>query len=467
MRLQPQSDMASRTVFLLFFVNLFVSWVSAAPLTSERVLAVIEEQSDSAKYSQFLAGLKGRGFDVKLESVKKDTLALFKHGEKVWDHVILFPPKFKGYGPALTPQQLLEFTKLGGNVLILTSPSSIPEQIRELARELDIGLPPKDYIAVDHFNYDTVSNSEKHDVVLANRPAVSPAVHNYFSGKQDDLIAFRGAGHTLGNGPLLVPILTASRTAYAYDSKEDFAYAQDPWAAGTQMQFVSAMQARNNARITLVGSADMFSDEFFDMKVQKPGSTESQKTANKEFCKDVAAWTFGEKGIVKVNAIRHYLSNEPNAPVNPNMYRVKNDVTFEIELSEYDVDRWVPFKVPSGDSLQLEFTMLDPYYRVPLLPASTSPNYTTYTTSFKIPDQHGVFAFRVNYKRPYITYVDEKYSVTVRHFAHDEYTRSWDISGAWVWIAGIAVTITGWIGFCALWLWSAPAAARVGLKKTE
>ena len=238
------------------------------------------------------------------------------HSDKIWI----------GYGPALTPQKLLEFTKLGGNILVLTSPSSIPEQIRELARELDIGLPPKDYIAVDHFNYDTVSKSEKHDVILATRPAVSPAVYNYFSGKQDDLIAFRGVGHTLGNAPLLVPILTAPRTAYAYDTKEDFAYAQDPWAAGTQMQLVSAMQARNNARITLVGSVDMFSNEFFDMKVQQPGSTESRKTANKEFCKDIAAWTFGEKGIVKVNAIRHYLSNEPNAPVNPNMYRIKNDV---------------------------------------------------------------------------------------------------------------------------------------------
>jgi len=116
------------------------------------------------------------------------------------------------------------------------------------------------------------------------------------------------------------------------------------------------------------------------------------------------------------------------------MYRIKNDVvcigcsllwnlsltillTFEIELSNYDIDRWAPLKVSSGDSLQLEFTMLDPYYRAPLLPASTSSNYTTCTTSFKIPDQHGVFAFRVNYERPYLTYIDEKYSVTVRHVA--------------------------------------------------
>jgi oligosaccharyltransferase complex subunit beta len=141
--------------------------------------------------------------------------------------------------------------------------------------------------------------------------------------------------------------------------------------------------------------------------------------------------------------------------------------TYEIELAEYDVDHWVPFKVPSSDSLQLEFTMLDPYYRVTLLPASFSANSTTYITSFRIPDQHGVFAFRVNYKRPFVTFIDEKYSVTVRHFAHDEYTRSWDISGAWVWIAGIAVTIAGWVGFCALWLWSAPAVAKKGAKKTQ
>jgi len=60
MRLQPQSDMASRKAFLLFFVNLFVSWVSATPLAGERVLAVIEEQYENAKYSQFLMDLRGK-----------------------------------------------------------------------------------------------------------------------------------------------------------------------------------------------------------------------------------------------------------------------------------------------------------------------------------------------------------------------------------------------------------------------
>lgn len=123
--------------------------------------------------------------------------------------------------------------------------------------------------------------------------------------------------------------------------------------------------------------------------------------------------------------------------------------------------------MPADDILQLEFTMLDPYYRLPLIPITTTAETRVFSTTFKAPDQHGIFAFRVNYKRPFVTYVDEKYTVTLRHFAHDEYTRSWDISGAWVWITGIAVTIAAWTVFCGLWLYSAPPSPRLTTKKVQ
>jgi oligosaccharyltransferase complex subunit beta len=139
--------------------------------------------------------------------------------------------------------------------------------------------------------------------------------------------------------------------------------------------------------------------------------------------------------------------------------------TYEIELSEWAGDKWVPFTVPENDSLQLEYTMLDPYYRLSLTPTTVTAETTVYATSFKAPDQHGIFAFKVNYKRPFVSYIEEKHSVTLRHYAHNEYTRSWDISAAWVWIAGIAVTIGAWIVFCALWLYSAPTETSV--KKTQ
>lgn len=111
--------------------------------------------------------------------------------------------------------------------------------------------------------------------------------------------------------------------------------------------------------------------------------------------------------------------------------------------------------------------MLSPYHRLPLRPASGStPNATLYTTSFTIPDQHGIFNFKIDYRRPFLTNVEEKRTVTVRHFAHDEYKRSYAITGAYVWIVGIGVVIGGWLMFVAVWLYAAPVEKKEG-KKTQ
>lgn len=109
--------------------------------------------------------------------------------------------------------------------------------------------------------------------------------------------------------------------------------------------------------------------------------------------------------------------------------------------------------------------MLSPFHRLALKPISTTKNSTIYSASFTTPDQHGIFAFKVNYKRPFFTSIEFKEEVTVRHFAHDEYPRSWLISGGWVWIAGIWVTVAGWVGFVAVWLWSEPSSEKIALKK--
>lgn len=140
--------------------------------------------------------------------------------------------------------------------------------------------------------------------------------------------------------------------------------------------------------------------------------------------------------------------------------------TFTIELSEYSRTHLVPFEPPADDVVQLEFSMLSPFHRLPLKAVSQTANSSLFSTSFTTPDQHGIFNFRVNYKRPFLSNVDEKRQVTVRHFAHDEYPRSWRISGAWVWISGIWVTVLGWLAFCAIWLYSAPPKER-GVKKTQ
>ncbi|KAI4110766.1 MAG: hypothetical protein LQ339_001042 [Xanthoria mediterranea] len=307
--------------------------------------------------------------------------------------------------------------------------------------------------------------------------ALRSDVKNHFGG--GGLLAFpRVVAQELGSSSqLLTPILRAPETAYSYNPKEEAENVAEPFAVGSQISLVSSMQARNSARFTVLGSVEAFEDAWFDRAVQGPEG-KAVKTSNRAFAKSLTAWTFMETGVLKVGKVEHHLSTISDSKsgndsvaqlgyLNPKIYRIKNDVTFNIEMSEYSFDHLSPFTVSPDDKLQLEFTMLSPFHRLDLQPISTTLNSTIFSATFRLPDQHGIFSFRVNYKRPFLTNVDVKREVTVRHFAHDEWPRSWMISAGWVWIAGIWVTILGWVAFVALWLWSEPAYQQSQGKKLQ
>jgi oligosaccharyltransferase complex subunit beta len=184
---------------------------------------------------------------------------------------------------------------------------------------------------VDHFNYDAASAADKHDVlVLAPPSPIRPDVKDFFgagAGKDEALAFPRGVGAALGASELLTPILRAPRTAYIYNPKEQTEVVDDLFAAGEQLALVSAFQARNSARFTLVGSAEMLQDKWFDAEVTQADGKKTAKTFNREFAKRVSGWTFNEIGVVRVNWIEHHLdeagaTNESN----PSIYRIKNDV---------------------------------------------------------------------------------------------------------------------------------------------
>jgi oligosaccharyltransferase complex subunit beta len=323
-------------------------------------------------------------------------------------------------------------------------------------------------------NYDIKSAAEKHDVLLLPSPKPSKnAVKNFFG--VGGTVAFPHAvGHVLGNAsPLLASVIKAPSTAYIYNPKEDAEGVEDPFATGTQINLVSVFQARNSARFTVLGSSEALEDQWFDAEVQLPGaSKKSEKSSNKAFAEKLSAWTFKELGVLKVDQIKHYLnegnqkniantSQVPSIDLNPSIYRVKNDVHYEIEIAEWEMDHWAPFNPPVGDQLQLEFSMLSPFHRLNLEPKGRTANSTLFSAEFRTPDQHGIFNFFVEYRRPFFTNIEEKRTVTVRHFAHDEWPRSYVISSAWPWIGGIWVTVAGWIAFVAVWLYSKPVDTKV------
>ena len=141
--------------------------------------------------------------------------------------------------------------------------------------------------------------------------------------------------------------------------------------------------------------------------------------------------------------------------------------TVQIEISEFSNDRLEPYVLPTNDIVQVEVAMLSPFYRLNLEESLQTINSTLYTTSLTLPDQHGIYNIKVNHKRPFYTNIDEKATVTVRQFAHDEWPRSFDISGAWVWVAGIWVTIISWLGFLLIWLYSEVGHASTSLNAVK
>lgn len=110
--------MTSRLYTIACAFGLFASLASAASLTGPRLLVVLEGQDEKANYSQFFGDLEGlwlcncvmvkerllifllfdaeRGYQLKFESPKSESLSLFTYGEREYDNVILFPPKSKG-----------------------------------------------------------------------------------------------------------------------------------------------------------------------------------------------------------------------------------------------------------------------------------------------------------------------------------------------------------------------------------
>jgi oligosaccharyltransferase complex subunit beta len=232
----------------------------------------------------------------------------------------------------LTPNVLLQFINAKGNILLtLNSGSAAATSIVSLLAELDIQLPAdRTGLVVDHFNYDAGSAGDLHDVLLLPSPAqYRPDVKDFFGAgaKSDEVLAYpRGVGAVLGPGELLTPVVRAPRTAYIYNPKEQGEVVDDLFAAGEQLALVSAFQARNSARFTLVGSAEMLQDKWFDATV-KTVDGKSAKTLNREFAKRLTGWTFHEIGVLRVNWIDHHL-NEVGATneSNPKIYRVKNDV---------------------------------------------------------------------------------------------------------------------------------------------
>lgn len=99
---------------------------------------------------------------------------------------------------------------------------------------------------------------------------------------------------------LAVKILSGGPAAYSASPNKPIG--DYPESAGQQTLLVSAVQARNNARVVLSGSIDLFTNEFFNAAVE-----DDTGTGNALFAAELSKW-FVYRSLIFLFDSNYYLS---------------------------------------------------------------------------------------------------------------------------------------------------------------
>ncbi|KAG6918588.1 hypothetical protein DXG01_013390 [Tephrocybe rancida] len=421
-----------RSLFLL--VAGLAAGLNAKSSTGDSVLVIVEpKQQDN--YSLFFNSLRGQGYELTFRAPKAEGPVVIEYDVPNFAHVILLASETKNFAKDVTPQSLVELLGKKTNLLIALSPKQTP--LTSLAAEFSLSLPPPGTPLLSYFPEREGSRNIVPVIVQANS-VVSSTKPVWFSG----------VPQSLGNNPLLVPILRAPAESFASetdggspDALVDAAErgGEGLWA-GSQLGLVTGFQTLDNSRVTFVGGADVFSDEYAQNEIAK-----GVPSGNADFVREIAEWTFQESQVLRIERTAHHRVNETE-PLE--QYTTNDNIVFSAHISKYDprTSTWAPY---SGiRDLQLEFTMLDPHIRTAVLPSSDEPG--KYSVTFRAPDRHGVFKFVIDYKRKGLTYLQSSTTVAVVPPRHDGYPRF--LSAAWPYYTGAISTSLGFLLFSALWL---------------
>ncbi|KAL6064379.1 Dolichyl-diphosphooligosaccharide--protein glycosyltransferase 48 kDa subunit [Balamuthia mandrillaris] len=433
--------------------ELFAATTAAsASAARKRGLVLLDDLKLRNTHSQFFGALSHK-YDLSFFESTDPELELSRYGVYLYDFIVLFAPRTIQFGGSINVDAILNFIDDGHSLLVAVN-NELDDPVREVALECGVlyGDDEGSFL-VDHFHFDQGDFDGAHTLVVSRVREDVPSVIT--SSSSSAPLLFRGVGASLeAENELLIRVADAYSTSYVHSPYAEVKSSSGNLLKGRDISLIAALQARNNARVTFVGSLDFFSDRFFDSPVQPFSSSLEQqqkweKSGNEELAMNLVAWTFGEKGVLRSSNPRHHLVGHTEQP---SLYTIRDEVEYEVEVEEWDGSKgeWVPYI--SRDDLQVEAAMLDPYIRTFLQPSTNASSPATYRARFVLPDQYGVFTFRLNYHRKGYSSLHQRQMVTVRPLRHDQYERF--ILSAYPYYAGAFSMMAGFFVFSWFFLYS-------------
>jgi len=154
-----------------------------------------------------------------------------------------------------------------------------------------------------------------------------------------------------------------------------------------------------------------------------------------ELGEQLTRWATHQSGVLSIDSVTHSREGESESV---EIYKVNDRVRYSVQFKPGQ-------SVP--DDAQLEFVMLDPYWRIPLVPEPNQPNALSAT--FNAPDQHGVFTLSLDYRRAGYSFLSHKITVSVAPPRHDQFDRF--ITGAAPFYLGAGSVVLATISFITIW----------------
>ncbi|KAK9678231.1 hypothetical protein RND81_11G197900 [Saponaria officinalis] len=398
------------TIFSLLF-SLISAFNPNSP-NDRRILVILDDISLKSSHSIFFNSLISRGYSLDFKLSDDRNIALQKYGNYLYDGLVLFAPSAESIAEgSLKLSDVLDFVDNGGD-LILAANANASEFVRSVASECGVDFDEdSSAMVVDHTSYSVSEIEGDHTLIASDNLIKSDVILG--REKIEAPVLFRGIAHSVNPAnSLVVKVLSASPAAYS--SKPNSKLSKPPAITGTSISLVSVVQARNNARILISGSLDMFSDRFISSSVQKSGtSIKHKKSGNEQFVTELSKWIFHERGHLKALNVKHHKIGETDEP---SMYRINDDLEYSVEVYEWSGTSWEPYV---ADDLQLQFYMMSPY----VLKTLSNNKKGLYHTSFKVPDVYGVFQFKIEYQSLGYTSLSLSKQIPVRPYKHNEYER--------------------------------------------
>ena len=289
----------------------------------------------------------------------------------------------RGQGQGLSLKNILDFIDNNkGNLFLAINSGKPSSDLDDLLKELGgfkIGKKVSDFFS-NH--------------IFSSPPFSSEPWMELVAGGQRGVVLFDGSAVVIPEtNPNMYPILRSSETA-----------------VGSPI-LAAAHQTLSGARIAVLGSLSMLSDK-----------TMGENKFNKIWAQGVVGWTFGRRGILRLENFRHHKVGHSIAP---KMYREKDHVQVHVRIEEKAIGPngevfWTPFITDDKHPVQLEYIMLDPHVRQPMVFNSITKEYDL---QFQVPDVYGIFKFRIDYQNKGFNNLVFEQVAPVRNFKHNDYDR--------------------------------------------